>query len=372
MMPIQSYTSFQRMTSFCGTKVPDKIWLDLHGVRDNDEAVKSYGIELCVKMCQEMAAAGIRGFHFYTLNLENSVLSTLAKLGVAGTSAAKKYNMLIYVCNYINLFCRILPWRGSRASLRGVEDVRPINWANRPKSYIDRTNNWDDFPNGRWGDGRSPAFGELSNSHFFRPSIGTQRERLEMWGESPLKAEEIYEVFAKFLEGSVPILPWCEVEPQKETNIISGTLIHMNRCGYLTINSQPAVNGAPSDDPLFGWGGAGGRVYQKAYVEFFAAPARLEIILKLLAKYPSLSLYAIDVSGSAVSGGSGKGVTALTWGVFPNKEILQPTVFDPNTFEVWSKEAFQLWIDSWASLYDDASDSCDLLHKVLLLYTSTF
>lgn len=92
MMPIQSYTSFQRMTSFCGTKVPDKIWADLHGVRDNDEAVKSYGIELCVKMCQEMAAFGIRGFHFYTLNLENSVLSTLAKLGVAGTSAAKKYN----------------------------------------------------------------------------------------------------------------------------------------------------------------------------------------------------------------------------------------------------------------------------------------
>lgn len=189
-----------------------------------------------------------------------------------------------------------------------------------------------------------------------------------MWGESPLKAEEIYEVFAKFLEGSVPILPWCEVEPQKETNIISGTLIHMNRCGYLTINSQPAVNGAPSDDPYFGWGGAGGRVYQKAYVEFFAAPARLEIILKLLAKYPSLSLYAIDVSGSAVSGGSGKGVTALTWGVFPNKEILQPTVFDPNTFEVWSKEAFQLWIDSWASLYDDASDSCELLHRVLQFY----
>ena len=34
---------------------------------------------------------------------------------------------------------------------RGDEDVRPINWANRPKSYIKRTVTWDEFPNGRWG-----------------------------------------------------------------------------------------------------------------------------------------------------------------------------------------------------------------------------
>ena len=33
-----------------------------------------------------------------------------------------------------------MPWRGSRSDLTGrQEDVRPINWANRPKSYIQRT-----------------------------------------------------------------------------------------------------------------------------------------------------------------------------------------------------------------------------------------
>lgn len=32
--------------------------------------------------------------------------------------------------------------------------MRPINWSNRPKSYLSRTEEWDDFPNGRWGDGR--------------------------------------------------------------------------------------------------------------------------------------------------------------------------------------------------------------------------
>jgi hypothetical protein len=59
-----------------------------------------------------------------------------------------------------------------------VEDVRPINWANRPKSYIARTNQWDEYPNGRWGDARSPAFGELSNSHFFGTSVCTREDRL--------------------------------------------------------------------------------------------------------------------------------------------------------------------------------------------------
>lgn len=46
-------------------------------------------------------------------------------------------------------------------------------------------------------------------------------------------------------------------------------MIAINRAGFMTINSQPAVNGCRSDDSVYGWGGAGGYVYQKAYVEFF-------------------------------------------------------------------------------------------------------
>ena len=40
-------------------------------------------------------------------------------------------------------------------------------------------------------------------------------------------------------------------------------LASINSRGVLTINSQPNVNGAPSDDAVFGWGGPGGYVYQK-------------------------------------------------------------------------------------------------------------
>jgi methylenetetrahydrofolate reductase (NADPH) len=67
--------------------------------------------------------------------------------------------------------------------------------------------------------------------------------------------------------GTVPKLPWCERELLIETSTIKEQLQRINRNGYLTINSQPRVNGIPSDDPAHGWGKPNGFVYQKAYVE---------------------------------------------------------------------------------------------------------
>jgi methylenetetrahydrofolate reductase (NADPH) len=283
-------------------------------------------------------------------------------------------------------FNRNFPWRGSRSNLNGMtEEVRPINWANRPKSYIKRTVNWDEFPNGRWGDNRSPAYGELSDSHFFRPVEGKKEDLRALWGEAPLMAQEVYDVFALYIEGKIPIIPWCESSLQAETIPLSNHLARINRSGFLTINSQPAVNGERSDHPVYGWGGPGGRVYQKAYVEFFCSPRHLEAAVAVLRRHPSLAFHAIDANagnnngnkdgssngvGSIISShnyqttAGGKGVTALTWGCFPNKEILQPTVFDPESFVVWSKEVFELWTQCWASLYDDDSESCELLYQV--------
>jgi methylenetetrahydrofolate reductase (NADPH) len=57
-------------------------------------------------------------------------------------------------------------------------------------------------------------------------------------------------------------------------------------------------------------------------------------------------------------------VTAVTWGVFPNREILQPTVFDPVTFLVWAEEAFSLWTSMWLNLYDFESESHELIENI--------
>jgi len=349
-MPIQSYMSFQRMTTFCRTRVPAEMWEELAPIKEDDEAVRKWGVMYLTKLCRRLLDAGgtCNCIHFYTLNLEKSVRLILESLGMTATASTR----------------RQFPWRASKLSARAGEDVRPINWANRPKSYLSRTEEWDEFPNGRWGDGRSPAFGELSDYRFVDTSLGGSREdRRAMWGEAPLEEEEVFEAFVKYVQGKIPLLPWCEVPLQAETGTICTDLININKAGFLTINSQPAVNGAKSDDPVFGWGGPGGRVYQKAYVECFTSPQNLKLLMELCAKRPNLQFYAVDVAGNTYSNGSKK-ATALTWGVFPNNEILQPTIFDPNTFLVWKNEAFQLWTSIWASIYDDESASNALIHSM--------
>ncbi len=349
-MPIQSYMSFQRMTTFCRTRVPAEMWEELAPIKEDDEAVRKWGVMYLTKLCRRLLDAGATSncIHFYTLNLEKSVRLILESLGMTATASTR----------------RQFPWRASKLSARAGEDVRPINWANRPKSYLSRTEEWDEFPNGRWGDGRSPAFGELSDYRFVDTSLGGSREdRRAMWGEAPLEEGEVFEAFVKYVRGEIPLLPWCEVPLQAETGTICTDLVNINKAGFLTINSQPAVNGAKSDDPVFGWGGPGGRVYQKAYVECFTSPQNLKLLMELCAKRPNLQFYAVDVAGNTYSNGSKK-ATALTWGVFPNNEILQPTIFDPNTFLVWKNEAFQLWTSIWASIYDDESASNALIHSM--------
>ena len=349
-MPIQSYMSFQRMTTFCRTRVPAEMWEELAPIKEDDEAVRKWGVMYLTKLCRRLLDAGATSncIHFYTLNLEKSVRLILESLGMTATASTR----------------RQFPWRASKLSARAGEDVRPINWANRPKSYLSRTEEWDEFPNGRWGDGRSPAFGELSDYRFVDTSLGGSREdRRAMWGEAPLEEGEVFEAFVKYVRGEIPLLPWCEVPLQAETGTICTDLVNINKAGFLTINSQPAVNGAKSDDPVFGWGGPGGRVYQKAYVECFTSPQNLKLLMELCGKRPNLQFYAVDVAGNTYSNGSKK-ATALTWGVFPNNEILQPTIFDPNTFLVWKNEAFQLWTSIWASIYDDESASNALIHSM--------
>mmetsp|Transcript_5077 Transcript_5077/g.7962 ORF Transcript_5077/g.7962 Transcript_5077/m.7962 type:complete len:117 (-) Transcript_5077:1428-1778(-) len=78
-----------------------------------------------------------------------------------------------------------------------------------------------------------------------------------------------------------------------------------------------------------------------------------------------MNLYGINSSGKEINAGITEGgTTALTWGVFPNREIVQPTVFDPQAFQVWAEEAFSLWTNMWLDLYEPGGDSYDLIETV--------
>lgn len=58
----------------------------------------------------------------------------------------------------------------------------------------------------------------------------------------------------------------------------------------------------------------------------------------------------------------------MTWGVFPAREILQPTVVDPDAFLEWKSEAFALWRSHWAAIYDEDAPAADVLHEMIETY----
>lgn len=344
IMPIGSYAGFFRMTGFCKTKIPDALREGLEAVKDNEDAVKEFGVQVCTDMCRRLLDAGAPGLHIYTLNLEKATIDILTNLKMLDGAAERK----------------ALPWR-ARIGEKS-EDVRPIFWGNRPRSYNSRTMHWDEYPNGRWGDSRSPAFGDLTDYHLSQIHTGDEADRKAAYGAEVSSVEDVHKTFAKFLRSEIKRLPWC-VELITETNPIKFSLARICESGMLTINSQPAVNGAPSSHAVHGWGGPGGVVYQKAYVEMFCSKAMLEGIKAALPHYTSVHYSAVNAKGDYETSSKSK-VTAVTWGVFPDREITQPTVVDEASFMVWKDEAFGLWLSQWKSLYPEGSESANVIQGV--------
>ena len=128
IMPIQTYNGFKKMTGFCKTQVPQEITDTLEKIKDDDVAVKAYGIELGARMCQTLLDKGTPGLHMYSLNLEKTVIGILQKIGLIPPQ---------------DTIGRPLPWR---TYAKRNESVRPIFWANRPRSYLGRTIAWEEMP----------------------------------------------------------------------------------------------------------------------------------------------------------------------------------------------------------------------------------
>ena len=348
IMPIQTYQGFHRMVSMCQTSVPQRIFDKLEEIKDDDDQVKAFGVEIALEMCQELIEFGVAGLHFYTLNLERSVSKIVTQLKITKLGHEA-------------------PWL--RPANRVEEWVRPINWSKRPKSYIERTTNWDDYPNGRWSDSRSPSYGFSYTSNRVYFSTKQKEPLLKIWG-FPTDLKMISQVFLNFLNGSINKLPWFEEQGLSlETQMIKDFLIKLNQYGMFTINSQPKVNCAPASDHKVGWGPRGnlkgGYVYQREYIEFFCSKEVLDSVLQIIQEHSTISYVAVNKAGEFLSNVGEGEVIAMTWGIFPNKEVLQPTILDPYIFKTWwREEAFSVWMADWGELYEKNSDSYKFLEQV--------
>ncbi len=82
--PIQTWNGFQRATSLAKITIPQLFLDTLEPVKNNDEKVREIGTKLVADMCRKILDAniGIRGLHFYTMNLEKGTKMLLEELNL--------------------------------------------------------------------------------------------------------------------------------------------------------------------------------------------------------------------------------------------------------------------------------------------------
>eukprot|EP00536_Pseudo-nitzschia_multiseries_P011260 jgi/Psemu1/297821/fgenesh1_pm.374_\ len=81
LMCINAYAGFVKMTKFCKTRVPTELRAKMDSLKDDPDAIKAFGIEFGIQMCQDLTEIGVHVLHFYTLNLEKTTYGILDGLG---------------------------------------------------------------------------------------------------------------------------------------------------------------------------------------------------------------------------------------------------------------------------------------------------
>ena len=68
IMCISAFGGFVRMAKFCKSRVPLALASGLEAIKDDEAAVREFGIQYGEEMCRSLVQAGACGLHFYTLN----------------------------------------------------------------------------------------------------------------------------------------------------------------------------------------------------------------------------------------------------------------------------------------------------------------
>ncbi|EGP85193.1 unnamed protein product [Zymoseptoria tritici ST99CH_1E4] len=404
LMPVQSYQILRRTTKLSHAALPEEMLKRLHAVKGDDEAVKRVGVDVLSEMVEGMKSRkgnGPQGFHFYTLNLEKVVAQIVERTGLIPPEEKKDENAVAddEVGDFVLVDKDVKQKQRRRKSSMANSQSRnrvivartrassnsstrtsaahevPDDEAGIPREKINSRSNtlaisegdgalgreatWDDFPNGRFGDARSPAYGEIDGYGVSLHVSVPDAKRL--WGE-PKTIEDISTSFRRHLSGEIEAIPWSEEPLQNETLTIKDQLQSLINRGWWTVASQPAVNGVRSTDPVHGWGPKNGFVFQKPFVEFFIPASDWSALQGKLVEHPQITYFAGNANGDFVSSGEDT-VNPVTWGTFAGKEIITPTIIEAVSFKAWCEEAFGIWAE-WQRVYKPGSESSRLLERI--------
>ena len=184
VMPIQSIDSLKHIVKLSKLDVPPEITRVIEPLKGNNEAIRNFGVHLAVEIIKDLFNSGYaQGVHIYTLNREVATTSILKRLGL-----------------WTGQVSRYLPFKQVSDPKRSGEEVRPIFWNKRSKTYVYRTRHWDEFPNGRWGKSDSPAFGELKDYYlFYLASRTPMDDQKSMWGRELTCEQDVWDVFTRYV-----------------------------------------------------------------------------------------------------------------------------------------------------------------------------
>ena len=175
LMPIQSYDILRRTTKLSHARLPTDLLNRLDPIKGDDEAVKQVGIEAISEMIEvikSVKSPGPRGTHFFTLNLEKAVSEILDRCHLipsdpSDESAIFDISPLVNGINGAHILhsrtmsssstsaAAQLTTNSHRSSSPAQNGVPAININSNP---VSREAMEDEYPNGRFGDARSPAF----------------------------------------------------------------------------------------------------------------------------------------------------------------------------------------------------------------------
>ncbi|KAF2325626.1 hypothetical protein GH714_031314 [Hevea brasiliensis] len=159
---------------------------------------------------------------------------------------------LVNDCRQIGINCPIVPGIMPINNYKGF--LRMTGFCKTKDLSLDegRTLSWEQYPHDRWEDSCNPSYRALADYQFMRARARDKKLHDE-WATPLNSIEDILEKFKKHCLGKLKSSPWSELDGlQPETKIINEQLGKINLKGFLTINSQPAVNGERSDSPSVG------------------------------------------------------------------------------------------------------------------------
>ncbi|OBZ65691.1 Methylenetetrahydrofolate reductase 2 [Grifola frondosa] len=354
IMPIQTYASFLRVTKLCGTRVPSSLMSDLVPIRHDDQKVKDYGVQLAVDMIKRLTTEGdIRGVHFCTLNLEKSVTRVLEALaGLAEDTEEPPESERI-----------ITPHTATDTAATKLATSGPNTEVEAGKGELNSAADWDDFPNGRFGDFKSPAYGETDPWVAFIPRLDLASASARTVGVSEDRRRS-HGAFLRHIHSKLATTPFSHTPLSPESLLIFPHLERLTRKGWWTVGSQPAIDGASSMDEVVGWGPRGGYVYQKCFVEFFVEKQDAERIVQKVEQEGQglVSYFAGNVLGECLTNVPEGERNAVTWVSFPARKLhRQPS--SKGSLSLHGRIGI-LDLAEWASFYPPDSEERRLLESV--------